>query len=48
MMEFPSSKLISHLWRFHQARGVYIAVFRMNLPLLLVVSSKKLGINRKK
>lgn len=26
MMEFPSSKLISHLWRFHPARGIYMAI----------------------
>jgi len=30
MMEFPSSKIIPHLWRFQQERGIYMAISRIN------------------
>jgi hypothetical protein len=48
MMEFPSSKIIPHLWRFHEERGIYMAIFRINLPFLWIFSSINKGDYRKK
>jgi hypothetical protein len=48
MMERPSLKINTHLWRFNQARGVYMALFPIYWPFPGVFSSKKRGINRKK
>ena len=30
MMAFPSLKAISHLWRIHPERDVYVAICRIN------------------
>jgi hypothetical protein len=48
MMELPSFKINTHLWRFNQARGVYVALFPIDWPFPGVFSSKKWGIYWKK
>jgi hypothetical protein len=46
-MAFPSLNVISHLWRFHRVRGVYVAIFRIHLPFPGVSSSINRGYYRK-